>query len=419
MHRAAVVLLVALVSVPRIGWGQAGVPVGPEFLVNTYTFDWQQRPSVASDPESTFVVVWDGESQDGDGHGVFAQRYLISGLPLGPEFRVNTYTTGFQAGPSVAVIAGGEFVVVWGSQQDGSDDVFGQRYNSSGAPVGPEFRVNTHTSFGQWQGRVAADAFGNFVVVWTSNGQDGANSGVFGQRFASTGVPLGAEFRVNTYTSGYQTSPAVASDLQGNFIVVWQDGLTGGGLPGRGVFGQRYDSSGAPVGPEFQVETYTTGFQGGPSVAVDFSGDFVVVWHSDLQDGYLWGVFGQRYSSSGAPVGSDFRVNTFTFGYQWGPAVASDGSGNFVVTWGSIGQDGSNSGIFGQRYDSAGVPQGSEFRVNTYTTLDQGGAAVATNGGGSFVVVWTSGGQDGSGTGIFGQRFNQIVPVELMQFGVE
>src|SRR6185295_10007224 len=80
------------------------------------------------------------------------------GDPLGPEFRVNTYTTGSQAAPSVAADSSGNFVVVWASDQDGSNlGVFGQRYDSSGVPVGPEFRVNTFTTYIQHSPAVAAD----------------------------------------------------------------------------------------------------------------------------------------------------------------------------------------------------------------------------------------------------------------------
>ena len=35
------------------------------------------------------------------------------------------------------------------------------------------------------------------------------------------------------------------------------------------------------------------------------------------------------------------------------------------------GQDGSGHGIYGQRYAADGTPVGSEFRVNTFTTDDQ------------------------------------------------
>jgi hypothetical protein len=143
-----------------------------------------------------------------------------------------------------------------------------------------------------------------------------------------------------------------------------------------------------------------------------------VVWHSLQQDGSLTGVFGQRYASSGAPLGAEFRVNTFTTSYQQLPDVVTDAAGNFVVAWASY-QDGSTYGIFGQRYDSAGAPLGTEFRVNTFTANGQTRPAVAADPLGNFVVTWDSQLQDGLGLGVFGQRYGAILPVELMHYGVE
>jgi hypothetical protein len=402
--------------VPRVTWPQ-GDPLGPEFRVNTYTTGFQSSPSVASDSSGNFVVAWAGYQQ-GAGSEIIAQRYGSSGAPLGPEFQINTYTPDNQFAPAVASNPSGNFVVVWhGFAQDGSSGgVFGQRYSSSGAPLGPEFRVNTYTTDNQVLPTVASDADGNFVVVWMSLGQDGANYGLFGQRYSSSGAALGPEFRVNTYTTSNQYQQAVASDPAGNFVVVWdsfsQDGSAG-------VFGQRYSSSGAPLGPEFRVNTYTTNAQAIPSVASDAAGNFVVVWTSYTQDGSLNGIFGQRFSGGGAPAGPEFRVNTYTAGNQFITAVASDPSGNFVVVWESDLQDGSNRGVFGQRYSSTGAPLGPEFRVNTYTTDRQSVPTVTSDAAGNFVVVWESYLQDGSDRGVFGQRYSQIVPVELMQFQVE
>src|SRR5688500_10450888 len=93
---------------------------------------------------------------------------------------------------------------------------------------------------------------------------------------------------------------------------------------------------GHPLGPEFRVNTYTTSNQGSPSVAADSGGDFVVVWASEGQDGSGWGVFGQRYSSSGSPFGPEFQVNTYTTSDQTSPSVAADSAGNFVVVWKSV-----------------------------------------------------------------------------------
>src|SRR5690606_36401463 len=59
------------------------------------------------------------------------------------------------------------------------------------------------------------------------------------------------------------------------------------------------------------------------------------------------------------------RVNTYTTNFQRRPAVAMDSDGDFVVTWTSTYQDGSGYGVYGQRYDMNGNALGGEFRVNT------------------------------------------------------
>jgi hypothetical protein len=430
MRRAPAVLLVALAAAPRAGWPQeehrheSRVPIGPEFRVNTFTTGNQRAVSAAVHPNGV-VAVWESDGQDGSGLGSYARLTNIFGGGA-PEFRVNTYTTGDQHDPSVAsnTSGNGEFVVVWTSPQDGSGDgVFGQRFATSGAPLGPEFRVNTYTTGTQYQAAVAKDSSGNFVVVWSSVGQEGAGAEVFGQRFSSSGAPLGAEFRVNTYTTGYQYRPAVGSDAGGNFLVVWQDGAAPGGPggAGRGIFGRSYVSTGDPLGPEFEVETYTTGFQGAPALAVDVAGSAVVVWHSDGQDGSDLGIFGQRYDVSGVPIASEFQVNTYTTGRQAYPAVGKEFEpfGCFIVAWSGDGPDESGSGVFERFWLFGNQPQ-FEFRLNTYTTGDQTRAWVAPlTGVGDLVILWDDESQDGSGSGIYGRWDNHFIPVELMEFKVE
>ena len=410
--------VVAVLAAPGLLVAQ-GNPLGPEFRVNSYTTDVQFFPSVAFDSTGNFVVAWESYTQDGSDFGIFAQRYADSGAPLGGEFRVNTVTTSNQRFPAVASDAAGNFVVAWFSaDQDGSGNgIFGQRFASNGAPLGPEFRINTYTTGNQFTPQVASDSAGNFVVVWYSAGQDGfIGYGVFGQRVASNGAALGPEFQINTYTPYNQFPTSVASDSAGNFVVVWFGDFQDGS--GEGIFGQRYASTGVPQGGEFRVNTYTTGNQFTPAVASDAAGNFVVAWYSP-QDGSGYGMFGQRFASNGAPLGGEFQINTFTTNNQFGAAVASDSAGNFVVAWEGDSQDGSGFGIFGQRYASTGGPLGGEFRVNTYTTADQRVATVASDPAGHFVVAWESYNEDGSLTGIFAQRFSMVVPVELLGCTVE
>ena len=409
-------LFVAIVSAPRAVWAQ-GEPLGPEFRVNTYTTNDQRYPSVSlAGGSGDFVVVWQSESQDGSSYGAFGQRFSAAGAPLGPEFRANTFTPGNQghAGPAVALDPSGNTVVTWSSYgQDGDGfGVYAQRYSSAGVPLGNEFRVNTATSSHQGLSSVATDASGNFVVVWMTSFPEN----VWGQRFASSGSPLGGQFQVNSGPFGF--GPIVAMDAAGDFVVAWQKNDTASDL---GIIARRFAASGVPLGNEFRVNTVTAGNQYYPGVASDGVGNFVVIWGS--ADGDDTGVFAQRFASSGAPLGGEFRVNTYTTGTQGRsllrPSVALDAAGNFVIVWGSDPQDGFFAGAFGQRFDSAGAPVGPEFRINTYTTNDQRSPSVAADGAGNFVVVWSSYSQDGSVEGVFGQRFGSIVPVELTRFTVD
>jgi hypothetical protein len=388
-------------------------PTGSEFHVNTYTTSFQTRPVVVgTDVAGDFVVVWQSTGQDGSDLGVFARRFRGDGTPRdAQEFQVNTYTTGKQYRVSAASDGEGGFVVAWESNgQDGSSGgAFARRFSSAGVPLdAQEFRVNTYTTGPQSYPAVAVRPGGDFMVVWQDSLLEGSGKGIFGRRYDRSGAPLdGQEFPINTYTTGNQDHPAVAVDASGDFVVVWvSNGQDGSGL---GVFGRRFDSSGAPLdAEEFQVNTYTTSSQYRPAIAAGGSGDFVVSWNSYLQDGSILGVFARRFDAMAAPLDAqDFQVNVQTVSHQRNPSVAADRSGDFVVTWEDVFHDGFYSGVFARRFDSTGVsPDPQDFLVNTFTTNSQYNATVASTGTGAFVVAWNSVGEEPGGTsGIFAQVY--------------
>ena len=243
---------------------------------------------------------------------------------------------------------------------------------------GADFQVNDFTSFFSERPAVATNQTGDFVVAWQSyDNQDGYGVGVFARRFSSAGAKLGSEFQVNTYTVLEQRFPAIASDDAGNFVVAWESD-TFGNFPqqdgsGAGVFGQAYDSSGSPLGGEFQVNTYTPESQSQPSAGCAPGGGCTIGWTGPPTANSVGNstILLQDYTAAGARQGGEIEVDTgvCTPG-RAEPDVCRDSLGNFVVAF-DKGLDGSYSGVFAQLFDSGGALRGTEFQVNSYTPFGQ------------------------------------------------
>lgn len=393
-------------------------PAGGEVLVNTYKTGPQITPAVAMRPDNSFVVVWEsgdvfyctgshpsGYCQDGSASGVYGQRFNAAGSPVGPEFLVPTFTANAQFQPVVTTRASGEFVVVWTTTHQPDSccgyDVYMRRYDASGVALDAEgVRVNSLTGGNQETPSVAMDSSGNYVVVWAGfdNSQDLSGYGIYGQRFDTAGNKVGPEFLVNTVTQFHQTNPVVARDADGDFVVVWESDSADSS--GQAVRAQRYNASGVAQGGEFAVNTlFTPNSQSQAAVAMDAAGNFVVAWQDDnpTSDGSGVAIFVKRYNSSGVALAQEVLANTTTAGSQVKPSVALDDSGGFVVTW--TGPDGSGTGVFGRRYSSGGGAVGQEFRINGTTASNQLNSAIA-GGTGAMVVAWESESQDQADTGV-------------------
>src|SRR4029077_6014783 len=136
--------------------------------------------------------------------------------------------------------------------------------------LGSELAVNAQPDVDTVGATVAADGNGRFIVARTRVPSP-EESDVVARRYAADGSPVGIEFQVNTYATGWQRFPAVAADAVGDFVVVWEDAGTYTSYrdgSSSAVFGQRFDSSGSRVGDEFQVNTYTISAQFNPDVAM-------------------------------------------------------------------------------------------------------------------------------------------------------
>ena len=218
-----------------------GVKLGGEVLVNTTVLGDQVSGEAVGLAGGGYVIVWEASRQDGNGLGIYSQRFSASGSKLGVETRVNTSVVGDQCEPSVAALKNGGYVVAWQGLDSSQTGIFLQRYDSNGSKLGGQVRVNSVTSNDQEDPSVAVLSGGGFVVSWTSEHQDGDGYGIYAQRYDANGNRLGTEFRVNTQTIGDQTDSVVTALADGGYVISWTHSLDGGQTD---IYSQRYDANG-------------------------------------------------------------------------------------------------------------------------------------------------------------------------------
>ncbi|HYW80343.1 MAG TPA: hypothetical protein VE890_12235, partial [Thermoguttaceae bacterium] len=270
-------------------------------------------------------------------------------------------------------------------------------------PDDDDLPVNGVTAGDQEQPAVASDADGNHVIVWVTRDANG-DGDIKAQRFDRFGQPIGNEFQVNNIAYvGDQTDPDVAMDAYGNFVVTWSGA---GEEDTSGVFAQVYDPFGVATGAQFRVNQLWQSDQLKPSAAMDQNGDFVISFTNMNQAGDEHAVYARRFNFLGQPLSTEFQVNKSNAEIQTDSDVAMDANGNFVAVWASFNQDGGSWGIFGQRFDANGQKIGNEFGVNRHVDNRQVEPQIAMDLAGNFVVTWASLLQDGDGYGIYARRFN-------------
>lgn len=333
-------------------------------------------------------------------------------LVPGNEFQVNLSTAYDQSNPSIAGLANGGFAIAWMSDEiDGASyNIYAQRYDSNGTPlgiVGNASQVNTAGN-GRYPS-VAGLTNGGFVIAW--QGADSSYSGVYARLYNSNGAAQNNQFLVNTYEINDQAYPAAAGTSDGGFVITWESAVQDN--DSWGIYAQRYDNHGIASGSEFRVNTVTFSDQDTPAIAAFTDGGFVATWVSDWQDGTPdLSVFAQRYDTSGLPFGSEFEANAYTSNNQLRPTLAGQSNQSFIITWYSYGNEASGAGIFARGFYNTGAYQSTEFQVNTFTTNDQMNPTVAALNDGGYVVTWWGRGL-GDTQGIYGQRYDSIMnPVD-------
>lgn len=210
--------------------------------------------------------------------------------------------------------------------------------------LGDSFQINTNAdainsaySSGANPHAVAADAKGNFTVVWSDSFLDGNASGIYARRYDINGNPLASQFRVNDNTSHDEVEPAVAIGPGGKTSFAWSvENYTGGYSYDRSVDVRHFSSTGVPAGNSTRIHHVPggTGWVSGPQIFYEEQGRYTVVDRTlSNVTPYSTGLELRRYDSSGALLkkfavdrGSGYADWTFNYG-----DVQVDAKGNLYA----------------------------------------------------------------------------------------
>ncbi|MCB9476298.1 MAG: hypothetical protein H6683_09925 [Deltaproteobacteria bacterium] len=258
---------------------ETGSPEGGAFLVNTTTAGVQQEPDVAVAPDGSFVVVWSSADQDGDGYGIYAQRYNKNAKAQGDEFKVNTTTNGDQTRPSVAYApASGKFVVTWLSFNSGVDpNVKAAVFNADGSTHTAELSVNDAPAQIDSYPKVATGADDSFLIVWLTGDQINGGTDVAGRSYALNGAPKGDVFNANGFDGEDQISPSpiVVSD---GLILVWGSAGNGSAAAAPSIGVKKFKSDGGLLGAQESLSAGDAAVITKVDAGMDEDGNLFVAW---------------------------------------------------------------------------------------------------------------------------------------------
>ncbi len=415
-----------LSSVERITFADSTVSIisgvgRPDFRVNTEIWGDQVSPAIAGLNGGGFVVVWCSDLRDEldeKGMNVYGQRFSEIGNPVGDQFLVTSTETDDQYQPTVVALPDGGFVVAWtsfGEEVNLSRSVYFQRFGADGAAVGAEQRVTARESGFEENPALLALPDGSFIVAWQAFQEEPAGFTTLARKFSANGEPLTGETPLApgpAFTAQIvrQVNPSLVL-LEGGQVLV-STALEGDFFGGASGYAMRlFDQNLQPLTEPSYKPTFTFLTVPRQELVSIQAGGWMAL--SEAYDGFgsllvpTRDIAMTRFADFAQDTGAPSVVNRHKPGEQYEMDSASLRDGGFVVTWTSKGQDGVGSnGVYAQRFSASGEKLGTEFRVNTRALGDQQSSSVAALEDGGFVVTWTSSRQDGSGFGIYAQRFD-------------
>jgi PKD repeat protein len=350
-----------------------------DFVVNTTLAGNQFNPAVAIDGQGNYIVAWEGPDPSTGSEGVFAQRFHADGTPNGGQIVVDSTFIGPQSTPSVAADAAGDFVIVWNGPGPGlnSNALWGEVYDNTGTAVTTNTFLDSFTAGKDSQPRVAMNAAGTSIVV-TYTGTATGTAHIYGQMFDGFLDTLRSSFVLNTTQTASQSESALAMDSTGNFVVTWLASASGT----NSIVARRFDGQGNALTGEMTVASTNVTANG--SVAIAPNGGFLADWNGTDQTTHNSEAVAVSFNASNQP-GTPFVVSNPATASLAG-SVGFDSAGNSVIGF----QVTSSNSIEAQRYNASGNALGAAATLNASPASNQSPVGLAVAPDGTYLAAWAA-----------------------------
>lgn len=367
---------------PLSGWGIA-------FQIDSGS-GTTQMPQIAMDGSGNALVVWsqiDTSTVNGQSANVYRifSNYYSTGIGWGTATEVESTRNGSTNSPRVAFDASGHATALWTST---NGRIWSKGFTASTGWGNATAIADTFNS-----ANLAVSANGDAYAVWLSN------DGIPWSRYYRASSGWGTATPISIGTS--QGIPKIAADAHGNAMAVWTQATDNSGNNISTLYANH--SHGGNWGTAEHIDSSYDAHLVIPQIAMQANGDAKVVWFSDLNNvlalwtrAYAAGIWGTAQLLE--PETSDIGIGE--------PQLSLDSQGNALLLLAT----GPYQNIRAQRYGVATGWETATWLTDLTTPSfpGRGQAQLAMNPQGNAMAAWTA--DTGNGLEIFLDLYRAPAP---------
>ena len=394
----AVIFKFIAVSTLHAQWANNGIPLGA-------AGGGQSAPIITNDGTGGAVIVWI-DTRSPVNADIYAQAVTASGaVRWFPNGMPVCTAANFQSSPMVIPDGAGGTIFAWADARGSTVDIYVQKLMGFGFI---QWAANGISIVSGENGvtlrGIVSDGAGGAIIVWHDT-RDFYN-GVFAQRISANGAVMWTANGVTVCSlAEHQQDATIVSDGSGGAIIAWEDRRSGG----YDIYAQRLDANGAAQWTANGVAMCDVGQdQINPRIVEDGSGGAVIAWW-DRRSTLDLDIFAQRVDANGAVQwGTGSPVGAW-IGDQTDCRLIHIGSGETIVTWVDERNGSSNTDIYVQKLNAAGLGQwGFSGAAVTEATGNQENASIVPNGAGGAFISWDDERNGSSNVDVYAQTINSV-----------